>query len=307
MTRISSRSIEIWLSNSSRWLCMLMYSPAAIEKAPASRPATPASTIRWLSAVAPAMPITSDRLLTRPSLAPKTAARSVPDRPPRCHASSRRSRRAGVLSSSPRREPGPDRGVLALVGRDRRRLGRQLRRRRPAPRRPRGRGPCRPPRGAETPSDEDDHPHARARTVERRHLGARLLEARRPDLGVAALVGGDALERGGAVRILLDLGQLVVQDDRVALELEVRQASRALVRGQRTSRIAESGHWLEGSDAPAIVHGRRHMTHVPDGPTLLTRWTPRPALPLLGRAERCLPVGRGARRPRVARAGRTGQ
>ena len=50
MTRISSRSMSIWFSNSSRWLCMLMYSPAAIEKAPASRPAMPARTMNWLSA-----------------------------------------------------------------------------------------------------------------------------------------------------------------------------------------------------------------------------------------------------------------
>ena len=39
---ISARSSAIWRSNSSRWLCMLMYSPAAMLNAPASRPAMPA-------------------------------------------------------------------------------------------------------------------------------------------------------------------------------------------------------------------------------------------------------------------------
>ena len=57
--------------------------------APASRPAIPASTMKLgLPAEAPATPMTSERLLTRPSLTPKMTARSVPDRPPaRCHVS----------------------------------------------------------------------------------------------------------------------------------------------------------------------------------------------------------------------------
>ena len=60
-----------------------MYSPAAIEKAPARSPAMPDRRMIEVSEVAPAMPMTSERLLTRPSDAPKTIARSVPA-PPRC-------------------------------------------------------------------------------------------------------------------------------------------------------------------------------------------------------------------------------
>src|SRR5262245_61840385 len=64
-----------------------MYSPAAIEKAPASSPATPATITTSLSTPAPATPKLRDRLETRPSLTPKIAARSAPERPPaRCSA-----------------------------------------------------------------------------------------------------------------------------------------------------------------------------------------------------------------------------
>ena len=38
---ISARSRAIWRSNSSRWLCIEMYSPAAMLNAPASSPAMP--------------------------------------------------------------------------------------------------------------------------------------------------------------------------------------------------------------------------------------------------------------------------
>jgi hypothetical protein len=56
-----------------------MYSPAAIDKAPASRPARPASRITWLEEPAPAMPRTREKLDTSPSLAPNTAARNQPE------------------------------------------------------------------------------------------------------------------------------------------------------------------------------------------------------------------------------------
>ncbi len=177
------------------------------------------------------------------------------------------------LELLPSRKPGPDCGMLALVGRDPGRLGRQLRRVcllfvALESENHVGHAPS-----AETPSDKDDHPDACPRTIERRHFCAGLLEARGPDLGVPALVGSDPLERGGTMRFLLDLCQLVVQDDRVALELQVCQASSALVRGQRQCRL---GHWLEGSDAAELLPtAERHVTHVTDRPTLLTRWTPR--------------------------------
>ncbi len=54
-----------------------MSSPMAIEKAPASRPATPAiSTVRPLLDAAPT-PMISARLLTRPSDAPNTTGRTI--------------------------------------------------------------------------------------------------------------------------------------------------------------------------------------------------------------------------------------
>ena len=55
-----------------------MYSPAAIEKAPAARPASPASSTALLSLVPPVTPAISAKLDTRPSEAPKTAGRSQP-------------------------------------------------------------------------------------------------------------------------------------------------------------------------------------------------------------------------------------
>ena len=64
-----------------------MYSPAAIEKAPASKPASPANAIVVLAAPEPAKPITSELLDTSPSLTPNTAARRAPERSPRCQRS----------------------------------------------------------------------------------------------------------------------------------------------------------------------------------------------------------------------------
>ena len=54
-----------------------VYSPSAIENAPASSPATPLSTTVCALALA-ATPAISAVLLTRPSIAPKVAARSQP-------------------------------------------------------------------------------------------------------------------------------------------------------------------------------------------------------------------------------------
>ena len=81
--------------------------------------------------------MTSERLLTSPSLTPKMTARRVPDWPLRCQRSARPSR-AGRMGADRRRagsagDPAaapssrsPDLGVLALVGRDRGDLGRRL-------------------------------------------------------------------------------------------------------------------------------------------------------------------------------------
>ena len=60
-----------------------MYSPAAIENAPANNPANPAKTIAVvfsapIALVPPATPIINAKLETRPSIAPKTAGRNHP-------------------------------------------------------------------------------------------------------------------------------------------------------------------------------------------------------------------------------------
>src|SRR5215217_3797805 len=83
MASISSASRAISRSNSSRWEVTEMYSPAPIENAPASSPATPASRISRRSGVAPV-----------PALA--------------AHDPARPGRRRG--------QPGQDPGVDALVG-----------------------------------------------------------------------------------------------------------------------------------------------------------------------------------------------
>ncbi len=229
---------------------------------PASSPAIPASRMNRGSAAvaAPATPMTSARLLTRPSLTPKMTARSVPDRAPvRCQFSDAPisdgaiARPARATPSRPAtltiggrlrvrghgRHPGcaavaelvPDPRVLALVGGDRGDLGRLL-------------GVVRlllvalerddhvgDGLGPEEPGEQDDEADARPRPLAGRHVGAELAQLVRPDLGVAALVAGDPVERPGADRILLDARERVVQDDGVALELQVVEAALDIDRG----------------------------------------------------------------------------
>lgn len=55
-----------------------MYSPAAIEQAPAASPARPVSTTAPLEAAPPTTPVISAKLETSPSIAPNTAGRSQP-------------------------------------------------------------------------------------------------------------------------------------------------------------------------------------------------------------------------------------
>ncbi len=74
-------------SKSSRWERTETYSPAPMEKAPASIPATPAMRMFFVSWLAPATPMMREKLETRPSLTPKTAARNDPPVSRRCHAS----------------------------------------------------------------------------------------------------------------------------------------------------------------------------------------------------------------------------
>lgn len=55
-----------------------MYSPAAMEKAPAARPDRPVMMIVCCETAPPATPAMSAKLETSPSIAPKTAGRSQP-------------------------------------------------------------------------------------------------------------------------------------------------------------------------------------------------------------------------------------
>src|SRR3972149_6916605 len=82
-------SSPICLSKSSRWERMETYSPAAMEKAPASRPATPARRMVPACGAAPATPTTRLRLEISPSLMPKMLARRAPPPPRRCQLSCR--------------------------------------------------------------------------------------------------------------------------------------------------------------------------------------------------------------------------
>ena len=70
---------------------------------------------------------------------------------------------------------------------------------------------------AEEASKERDLAHAPTWTLAGGHLLAQAEELRLPDGGVAALTCGDALKGASPRRILLDLGEGVVQEDCVAL------------------------------------------------------------------------------------------
>src|SRR5512142_2667127 len=64
--------------------CTDTYSPAAIDIAPATRPATPATRMLLWVACAAATPSTRLAVETMPASAPSTAARNQPMRPVRC-------------------------------------------------------------------------------------------------------------------------------------------------------------------------------------------------------------------------------
>jgi hypothetical protein len=72
----SLRSLTSRACSLSRWLDTEMYSPNAIDTAPATKPASPAVKIGPRCAVAPATPSTMPATETMPSLAPSTAARN---------------------------------------------------------------------------------------------------------------------------------------------------------------------------------------------------------------------------------------
>ena len=87
-------------SRSSRWLVTDTHSPAAIDSAPASRPATPVVSTSPGAIPVAATPSTRARLDTSPSLAPKTAARNVPARVSRDLAARERMTSAWMCSSA---------------------------------------------------------------------------------------------------------------------------------------------------------------------------------------------------------------
>src|SRR3972149_5005835 len=177
---ISRRSRSICRARRSRWLATDEYSPTAIEKAPARRPAIPVRTSVVEPTPAPATPRTRDRLETRPSFMPKTAARTAPPRPPR----GQRSRRAITARAPPPRPP-------------------------PMPRRT----PRRRARARAQPAR--DAPPGRRAVGRQGQPG--LGELLRPDLGVAPLGGGDGPEAVRPGRILLRRRQPLVERGAVAL------------------------------------------------------------------------------------------
>src|SRR6266542_3138519 len=75
---ISRCSTRISAAASSAWLATEVYSPVAIEIAPATRPASPVSTTVVCGTLPPATPAISAKFDTRPSITPKTAGRSQP-------------------------------------------------------------------------------------------------------------------------------------------------------------------------------------------------------------------------------------
>ena len=87
-------------SKSSRWEVTEMYSPAAIESAPASKPAVPAATTIPCEVPVAAIPRVSARFETSPSLAPKTPARNIPDMRSRDRAANPRTTSPWMCSSA---------------------------------------------------------------------------------------------------------------------------------------------------------------------------------------------------------------
>ena len=71
--------------------------------------------------------------------------------------------------------------------------------------------------GAKEAGQKGDLAHAPTWALAGRYLLAEADELRLPDRGVSPLTGGDALKGAATCRILLDLGEGVVQEDCVAL------------------------------------------------------------------------------------------
>src|SRR4051812_48886816 len=83
------------------------YSPAAIDRAPATSPAVPAVTTALVDSPAAATPSTRLAVDTMPSLAPRTAARSQPARWLRCT--------SAALVGGRDRAPWPGCGAASII------------------------------------------------------------------------------------------------------------------------------------------------------------------------------------------------
>ena len=84
-------------------------------------------------------------------------------------------------------------------------------------------------------------------------------------VGVASLVASDPSERVGAARVLLDRRQGVVEDDRVALELEVVEALRDVDRGHG----GIVGDRRRVDSRPDAIAPTRHRSAISRRPTSL--------------------------------------
>ena len=176
-----------------------MYSPAAIENAPASSPATPESRITPGSGPAPATPRIKLALDTRPSFTPNTAARRLP--PP-------------AQPAMPALQPGRW-VVVRMPGRPRQVQrqpahlhGREHRAHRPRP---------------EPAGERDDDPRAHVRTVGGRRLGACSLRRVGPDPRLVARLARKLAEQSSLRSVAFDLREQRVQIGRALLFLPVFQ------------------------------------------------------------------------------------
>ena len=210
----------------------------------------------------------------------------------------------------------PDAGVFALVGGDGRDLGRTalgvvrlflvaLE----------GLDEIRDGLGAEEARHEDDEPDAGSRRPRRRHVDAELRQLGGPDVGMAPLVGGDPLERAGPTRVPFDRRQRVVQDDRVAFELQVLQAGLDIDRRHVAMVAPRIGTGPRASSAPRRLGGHGARPRCPVALPLVRRCRGRDAAarrapgargtdddgPRLRRAPNCRPRS-GSTRVRTARS-----